>query len=42
MLDYIMWPWSESSRIPSALQKKEFQFPKEEFPKLVSIQGRLQ
>jgi hypothetical protein len=42
MLDYIMWPWSERSKIPSALQDKEFQFPKEKFPKLVSIQNRYQ
>jgi hypothetical protein len=42
MLDYMMWPWSERSKIPSALQDKEFQFPKEKFPKLVSILSRQQ
>lgn len=36
MLDYMMWPWSERSKIPSALQGKEFHFPKENYPKLVA------
>jgi hypothetical protein len=35
MLDYIMWPWSERSKVPSLLQDKEIHFPKEKFPKLV-------
>ncbi|KDR22870.1 pyrimidodiazepine synthase-like isoform X2 [Zootermopsis nevadensis] len=36
MLDYIMWPWSERSKVPSALQDKEFHFQKEKFPTLVA------
>ncbi|PSN45355.1 hypothetical protein C0J52_06540 [Blattella germanica] len=36
MLDYMMWPWSERSKVPSALQDKEFTFPKEKFPTLVA------
>lgn len=36
MLDYMMWPWSERSKVPSALQDKEFQFPREKFPTLVA------
>jgi len=35
MLDYMMWPWSERSKVPSALHDKKFQFPTEKFPKLV-------
>jgi len=35
MLDYMMWPWSERSKLPSALHDKKFQFPTDKFPKLV-------
>jgi hypothetical protein len=35
MLDYMMWPWSERSKVPSALHNKELQFPTEKCPKLV-------
>lgn len=36
MLDFMMWPWSERSKVPSALQDKEFQFPKDKFSKLIA------
>ncbi|KAJ9590883.1 hypothetical protein L9F63_016088, partial [Diploptera punctata] len=35
MVDYMMWPWSERSKVASALQDKELQFPKEKFPTMV-------
>jgi hypothetical protein len=35
MVDYMMWPWSERSKVPSALHDKKLEFPTEKFPKMV-------
>lgn len=35
MLDLMIWPWSERSKLPGILKNEEFKFPKEKFPNLV-------
>lgn len=36
MVDYMIWPWTERSKLPALLKEQEFNFPKEKFPKLVA------
>lgn len=36
MVDFMMWPWTERSKMPALINDEEFTFPKEKYPKLVA------
>ncbi|GLG98825.1 Pyrimidodiazepine synthase, partial [Gryllus bimaculatus] len=42
MVDYMIWPWTERSKLPALLKEQEFNFPKEKFPKLVAWRQAIQ
>ncbi|XP_067003319.1 pyrimidodiazepine synthase [Anabrus simplex] len=42
MVDLMIWPWTEHSKMPVLLRNETSKFPKEKFPKLIALKRAMQ